>query len=463
MCLFILRQNINKKVTSMSQNTFNIVEGETRLIGALLLDSCKSIGCVRHESPIQRNRDIFEEMRRQAENEYADVFTVSDALPQHKDFLMRAESIGQLCHLKFLAAQCRAETERIKIQKELGKFNGTGIEKLPDLKNVITTIADEVCIEDDDVLSEPTSFQDIAATEFPPPGWVSYPFCLERQFNVIGGPPGCGKSYLAATIGLCAAAGKPVYYGDHTNREPIPVLYVGLEGGVQFARRLQEIGRGYDIPGDIPFHLVQKNPKLWLPESRHTLKVAVMSGKYQLIIIDTWRVCFQLREDQKEGWIEATDFLTDLAQNATVLALHHVVKNRNGYPSVDDLSGAGELGASVDMAVLLRRTKSDVTIHGVKANPLELGALPMPMSFNIHTENGATTLDIKAASKGRKESNQKRREEILEFILSKRTFVSESQIRKAVGGRVESNKKRLDELVEEGEIRTLGNGMFGAP
>jgi hypothetical protein len=237
------------------------------------------------------------------------------------------------------------------------------------------------------------TLKEIAEMVIPPPSWIAKGLCLEKRFNIYGGSPGSGKSYLVATIALCAAAGKPVYYGDNEDKEPKKVLYVGMEGGELLIRRLQALGRGYKLFGKkIPFTLQQEDLRLYEERNRRLFLASAKRGEFDFVVFDPFQTCFGLSEQTDDGWIETTNFLTELTEFTTVNVIHHQTKPFSGIPTLGNLPGGDELGASVDLCIMLVRNKKEFTAHLGKVRDFAPSDLPLPLKMEIHQTSGSTQI-----------------------------------------------------------------------
>jgi len=301
--------------------------------------------------------------------------------------------------------------------------------------------------------------EQILAEAIPYPEWIADNLCLKNQVNIIAGSPGTGKSYLALAIAVCAAAGKKIIGAD-TNKPPVKTIYIGLEGGSQFRRRAQEILRGYEVE-NADFLLLQENPGLWENSNRIKFFAEIKRKEYQLVVIDTFRKAFRLREDNKEGWIEADDYLTQMAKYATVLLTHHTTKssgrNGSGAVSVDDISGGGELSAGVDYALILKQENDSVVVYNPKSNPTL--TVP-PRSMEIVSHGSQTWIELQPAEEKQLAQNQPLREKFLEYLSLRDDWVSVNCVRKHFKMRHENAARILDEMVRLSDLSKDGDGRY---
>ncbi len=316
------------------------------------------------------------------------------------------------------------------------------------------------------------TLDEIAQKVILPPEWVSTHLCIKGQLNVIGGAPGMGKTFLSTAIGLCAAAGQPVYSGD-TASEPLKTFYVGMEGGELLQRRVQGLRRGYGLfDKHIPFTLQQEDLELYKPEKRQLFLKAARRGDFDFVVFDTFRTCFALSEMQDEGWQPVINFLVQLSKHVTVLVIHHFRKNKNGKPTIDDLSGSGQFGASIIFGLALSGDPEDVKVTAAKTNYVPFSFLPFPMSFAAHTENfmldnEASTIQLipteKKAQEEKTVEEEKKKNAILKFLRVQGGLYSVNRIREAEG--VPKNhttvQKYLEELHREGKVYPE-NGKYAA-
>ncbi len=111
----------------------------------------------------------------------------------------------------------------------------------------------------------------------PPPEYLLDDFIRKGGFNVLFGPSGGGKSFLALDWALCIATGRP-FYGQQV--EQGGVVYIAAEGASGLHQRIEgwRLARGADeeiadfrvVAEAINFYRGDTDPLIRLPSIRST-------------------------------------------------------------------------------------------------------------------------------------------------------------------------------------------------
>ncbi len=165
------------------------------------------------------------------------------------------------------------------------------------------------------------------------PDWLIPDVMAQGNFIILGGEPGAGKSSVSYLIGLCVAAGIPVFEGTtEAVRTPKVVLYFDDENSPQERDqylRWAFFGRGekhfdYDTLPDffIPVHF-QLGEKNWADVAA----TYVEAFKPDLIIFDTANACFGIVDENSNG--EAAEEIRKIRRIQKLC-----LSNNNRFPTV---------------------------------------------------------------------------------------------------------------------------------
>lgn len=177
-------------------------------------------------------------------------------------------------------------------------------------------------------------------------GWLA-----PRSLAVLYGPANVGKTFLALDIAHAISQGRS-WAGCRVR--PAPVLYITLEGGAGFERRVAALDNPqfWALSAHLSFMDVRRDPT-WLAEAAEELARDV--GGIGLIVIDTLAramVPGDENSSQDMGRLVASAELLKERTGACVLLIHHI-----GKSAAQGARGHSSLRAGIDTEIEI--TKED--------------------------------------------------------------------------------------------------------
>jgi hypothetical protein len=194
-----------------------------------------------------------------------------------------------------------------------------------------------------------TRWCDITVTESP--AYLIKGLIPSEGLIVIWGPPKCGKSFFGLDISAHIARGQDYRTRERTHRvQQGPVVYLALEGGKGFERRVEAYKRRHAIK-DMPFYLVTKKTNLI---SQHPLLIDCIKDQCEspvLVVIDTLNRSIMGSENNDKDmgdYIRAADVIRE-AFGCAVAIIHHC------GTAGDRPRGHTSLTGAVDAQLAMRR------------------------------------------------------------------------------------------------------------
>jgi hypothetical protein len=170
--------------------------------------------------------------------------------------------------------------------------------------------------------------------------------------TVAWGPPKCGKSFWDFDAAMHIARGIP-YRGRRVQAGG--VVYLALEGGEGFRRRIEAYRRRHDV-GDVPFHLVTDRLDLVGQHERLILEIKAqlgikddLIGAPALVVIDTLNRSLAGSESSDEdmsAYVQAADAIREAFQCA-ILIVHHCGVDGSRPRGHTSLTGAADAQLAV--------------------------------------------------------------------------------------------------------------------
>lgn len=303
------------------------------------------------------------------------------------------------------------------------------------------------------------------------PGALPYlfgPYLLHGNAHWLTGQTGLGKSTLLFNIACALAEGKSLWGIECTQTR---VLYADMESGD--VGRAFKINRLYHGETRVRGWLTFLREPVKLPEEMDELLAYVRQHAIQLVIFDTARRCFSVRDenDNAEVYNRVIPTLDALkAAGVASLTLGHPSKNGNG-----SARGAGAQEDAGDVNLSLTMHKGGVTdaegVIGLRVTKNRLLGLNVPPLFlkregedQFERVEGGDFPTVSLETPGKRALYRAALVEHLEALSSGHASHTELMTAMVQRGYSEATARRAkDELVEEGELLRAVNGGYCLP
>ena len=306
---------------------------------------------------------------------------------------------------------------------------------------------------------------DLADVE--PPGDLPLlfgPYLLQGHSHWLTGQTGLGKSTLLYNIACALAEGKPLWGFD---LEPTRVLYADMENGD--VGRAHKVDRLYGSRPRVRNQLLFLREPIKLPEELPELLAYVQAQQIGLVIFDTARRCFTVKDenDNAEVYTRVVPTIDGLKQlGIASLTLGHPSKNGNGSARG---AGAQEDAGDVNLSLTMHRgeigDKDGVVALRVTKNRL-LGLGVDPLYLRRIGEDQFERADAGEISEAIEEPQSKRelcQAALLDFLAEQPNVHASYTVlinaMKAQGYTEATARRAKDVLETEGKLlRAIGGG-----
>lgn len=185
--------------------------------------------------------------------------------------------------------------------------------------------------------------------------WLVKNIVVRKGITIIGGAPGCYKSFLAQHLALSVAHGEEWLEQFETKRGS--VLYVDEENGdVLLAKRYKQLLAGHEqeAPTNL-FSSIFQGLQLDKAEGEIHLTELVTFTQAKLVVIDSMVRCMDGEEDKSRDVRQVFETLKGVkeATGCSVVVLHHLRKGEGNRKGMNDLRGSGDFPAMADVIVLV--------------------------------------------------------------------------------------------------------------
>ncbi len=184
------------------------------------------------------------------------------------------------------------------------------------------------------------------------PEWLLDGILPAHGLTVTYGEPGCGKSFLAADMGLAIAQGRP-WGGKDT--KPGVIVYVTAEGASGFRKRITAYREHHGIADVIPFYIVADCPDLGTrPGDAGALIASIrdqVDGDVVAVIIDTLARAM-LGADENNA-ADMGMFVENCARISNELNCACIVVHHCGKDGTKGARGSSVLKAAADAEIFV--------------------------------------------------------------------------------------------------------------
>lgn len=260
--------------------------------------------------------------------------------------------------------------------------------------------------------------------------------------------PKGGKSTLARCLALAVSRGEP-FLGFPTSQGA--VIYLGLE---EKPHEVQAHFRSLGARPEDPIHVLLATAPI---DGLARLRLDVERLRPALVIIDTLSRLVRLKDgnDYAEVTRELEAVLCLARETgAAVLFVHHLGKGERSEAG-DQILGSTAILASVDTALMLRRTERYRTLSSVQRYGSDLEEITLQLDPETRGISDGGT---------RAEADEVRySEEILARMAGVSEELSEKEVLEPIEGRLREKRAALQGLVGKGKILREGAGKKGDP
>lgn len=278
--------------------------------------------------------------------------------------------------------------------------------------------------------------------------------------GLVYGQPGAKKTYAMLDLAVCTATGQdwlgfPVRQG--------PVLLVDEESGPRrLLRRMGEVVRGHLADAALPlFATALEGFNFWLPNpgtGRKELEDAICQTQARLVIIDALAdVMLGGDENTVKDTQRVFYALRHVAEGtgATILLIHHSLKNGNGY------RGSSAINGALDFAVEVESKNGDalVKFETTKARDGE----PVKWAGDCHWLPNEFWMTKTQAANGNTHKYTKAQRLCIACMQRHGDSATMQLLEQETGYTNGTLRNALADLMRAGILTSSGTGVIGAP
>jgi RecA/RadA recombinase len=223
--------------------------------------------------------------------------------------------------------------------------------------------------------------------DLPPLEWLVEGLFAEKDYVMVYGPSGAGKTFVMLDLAAACVAGEPVA-GIFPVKRPMSVWYCSREGVGGMGARLNSACEKYNLPDDAALYYTPITPQLFKNEVTNPQAAKwfikrwqeMGSGPLDLLIIDTyWTATDGMDENSASDARVVARTLDDIKceLGCVVMLSHHA--NKGGMIE----RGSGALRAIMDC--IMRVDATDST-HTLACEKQKEGREWEPLDFTLQTD-----------------------------------------------------------------------------
>jgi len=203
--------------------------------------------------------------------------------------------------------------------------------------------------------------QPVHALETVEPGkrWLIEGLWGAEAVGIVGGEPKCGKSFLALSMAVSVASGRPCLGRFRVMRTGRVLLYAAEDSLPVVRERIGGIAAhmGIDLSGLDLWLITANTVRLDVPEHRTLLANTVTELDPVLLLLDPFVRLHRIDENASADVVPLLAFLRELQRGhgCAVTIVHHARKGAGAMRAGQALRGSSEFHAWADSGLFLRR------------------------------------------------------------------------------------------------------------
>lgn len=196
--------------------------------------------------------------------------------------------------------------------------------------------------------------------------WLVEGLWADNAVGTIGGEPKTCKSYLALSLAVAVASGKPCL-DRYPVRHPGRVLIYAAEDALHVVRsRLEGLARRQALKlSELDIWVITAPAvRIDLQQDRIALSETLENLRPVLLMLDPFVRLHRVQENQSAEIVPLLAYLRNLQRyfSCSVAIVHHARKGSDGTRAGQALRGSGEFHAWLDSGLYLRRKGSRLTL-----------------------------------------------------------------------------------------------------
>lgn len=289
--------------------------------------------------------------------------------------------------------------------------------------------------------------------------WLVQGIWTEQAVGIIGGEPKSFKSFMALTLAIAVASGKPCL-GRFEVDKPGKVLLYPAEDSLSIVRkRLEGIASNAGLElGKLPLYVTTTTGlRLDVDTDRQRLRNTVEKLRPKLLILDPFVRLHNIDENASGEVAQILGHLRSLQRSfgVAVALVHHAKKGAAKTRAGQALRGSSEFHAWGDSNIYLQRTKE----HAATLT-LEHRAEPSPETMTLELAQGDQPhLRILAQVENNKTTESSAKELVYASIADSPQPLGVTQIRALLTMRNEKVTQAILQLIAEGRVAKT-NGQY---
>jgi hypothetical protein len=207
---------------------------------------------------------------------------------------------------------------------------------------------------------EPLAIEDLLAMKFPKQEWIFDKIIPVGGLVALSGPPGSYKSYFAVQMALQAMVGDSLFdvpCGLGENKQKFKTLFIEEENSLRLMYYRVNTLKNRNDKGI--YFKIDHGFKMADDGARKNIEQFCLFNDIKLLVLDPFSSVMGLRDENNNAEVSLVmDMIrkTFIAQNITVMFLHHPAKNAEGGKN---LRGAGDILGKCDVHLSLEKSEKD--------------------------------------------------------------------------------------------------------
>jgi RecA-family ATPase len=289
--------------------------------------------------------------------------------------------------------------------------------------------------------------------------WLVEGLWTQQAVGIIGGEPKCCKTFMALSLAVAVASGRPCLGRFQVHSQGGVLLFAAEDALFNVRKRLEGLCQASDVNlHELDIKVITSNVlRLDLPEDQERLRQTVAKLQPKLLILDPFVRLHRIDENSSGEVAPILAYLRELQRtyHVAIGLVHHAKKGAGKSRAGQALRGSSEFHAWGDSNLYLRKSRNEQIALTIEHRS-EASQTDIPLELKI--EGASLSLEITDKSQNIQDLEKPATDRIEQIIAESDHPLDFKTLRQKIGVRTATAYAAINELIDQGRVRKTVHG-----